>query len=96
MPRLGIVASHPDEFFGRDALGAVIDSEEDAPLNEIARTAMDGIKHKCAHWRGELEVASWIAERGPEGFSVRGCQVSVEQAEEGGGFSDSLTILAMR
>ena len=83
----------PDEVYSdwleaheamREALGPAIDDEDDAPLNEIARRAMDEIKHKCAHWRGELEIAEWIAERGPEGFSVRGRQISAEQAEEGG------------
>jgi hypothetical protein len=68
----------------REALGPAIDDEDDSPLNEIARTAMDEIKRQCAHWRGELEIADWIAKRGPEGFSVRGRRLSPEEAEVGG------------
>ena len=80
----------------RDALGVAIDNEDDAPLNEIARRAMEEIKHKCAYRRGELEIADWIAKRGPEEFSVKGRQISVEEAEEGESFSGALTTLAMR
>jgi hypothetical protein len=67
----------------REALGSAIDSEDDAPLNEIARRAVGELKRKCAHWRGELEIAEWIAEhREPEGFYVRGRRLGLEEAEK--------------
>ena len=67
----------------REALGSAIDDEDDAPLNEIARRAMEEIKRKCAHWRGELEIATWLAEhRKPEGFFVCGRRLGPEEAEK--------------
>jgi hypothetical protein len=55
-----------------------------APLYDTAGRAMDEIKRKCAHWRAELEIADWAAERELEGASVRGRRLSPEQAEVGG------------
>jgi hypothetical protein len=65
----------------REGLGEAIDSEDDAPLNEVLRGAMGRIKRECAHWRGELEIAEWMAEHAPEGFLVAGRRLSAEQAE---------------
>jgi len=82
-----------DEIYGewlrareamREALGPALDSEEDGALQETARRAMKEIKRQCAHWRSELEIAGWIAEREADGFFVRGRRLSPEEAEVGG------------
>jgi hypothetical protein len=67
----------------RERLGEVLDSEDDAPLNEVLRGAMNRIKRECARWAGELEIAGLMAEDRPEGFSVEGVPITVEKAEEG-------------
>jgi hypothetical protein len=81
-----------DEIYGhclqaheamREAFGPVLDSEEDGPLYDTVGRAMSEIKRKCAHWRGELEVAEWLAEhREPEGFFIRGRRLGLEEAEK--------------
>jgi len=67
----------------RKGLGEAIDDPDDTPLNEIARNTMERIKRECARWRGELEIAEWMAKE-REGFFVGERRLGPEEAEEGG------------
>jgi hypothetical protein len=67
----------------REALGPVLDSEEDGLLHDTVYRAMSEIKRGCAHWRAELEIAEWAAVRDPERFFLAGRRISSEQAEVG-------------
>jgi hypothetical protein len=67
----------------RERFGEVLDSEDDGPLEETVRVTMEKIKRECAHWRGELEIAEWLAKPRPEGFSIEETPITTEQAEVG-------------
>lgn len=67
----------------RSRLGDVLSSNYDSALQSVAYTAMGKIRRQCAYWRGELEIAEWMAESEArtEELSLRG--LSLEEAARG-------------
>jgi hypothetical protein len=82
-----------DEIYGdwleaheamREKFGEVLASGYGSALQDVVDTAMANIRRQCAHWRGELEIAEWMAEHSPDGgFAETHC-LSPEEAERVG------------
>jgi hypothetical protein len=82
-----------DEIYGdwfeaheamREKFGEVLASGYGCALQDVVDTAMAHIRRQCAHWRGELEIAEWMAEQSPDGgFADTHC-LSPEEAERVG------------